>query len=178
MARICTADDSKRGRAAIFNEPGVEARNLWRAAHIEIEISAPQLLDASSRLTGLEVAFNDDQALPIVGSDLFGDSVNDRNQIGIEHSKPDTGRLVREGGGRKWKNRSGNERVAPGDQGHATLPPPRASQYGTLMGVCVKMSLPIPHPHKSYSHRCRLWSYAVHAGYPVRVAISLSGAVA
>src|SRR5262249_14688920 len=53
VSGIGTAHYRERGWAAALDQPRVETRNLRCAAHIEIEITAPELLHALHRLTRL-----------------------------------------------------------------------------------------------------------------------------
>src|SRR5215467_5345057 len=58
MARVGAADDGERGRPASFDQAGIESWYLRRAAHIEVQPPAPELLDALDGLPGLELGFD------------------------------------------------------------------------------------------------------------------------
>ena len=55
-------------RAAALDQSGIEPRHLRRAAHIEVEVAAPELLDALDGLAGLEAGFDNLEIVPLVGA--------------------------------------------------------------------------------------------------------------
>ena len=89
MAGISGAHHRKRSRLTGFDQTRIEARHLGRATHVEIQIAAPKLLDALDGLAGLEPSLDDFEVMALIAAGAFGDLVDDRRQVGMEHAKPD-----------------------------------------------------------------------------------------
>ena len=99
MARIGPADDCERGCAAVFDDARIEPRDFRGAAHVEVEIPTPELLNTLDRLAGLEAGLDHREVLPVIGAFPLA-IVDDGGQIGM---KRQIGRYV--GGPRRWARR-------------------------------------------------------------------------
>src|SRR5262249_24602297 len=82
------AHNSERRRPARFDDARVEPRDLRRAAHIEVEIAAPELLDAVDRLSGLEARLDHIEVVTLVAAGALGDLVDHGGQVGMQHPEP------------------------------------------------------------------------------------------
>src|SRR5207237_10882643 len=84
---ISAADHGERRRSAALDHARVETRHFGRAAHIEVEPSAPKLLDALDGLAGFELGLDDVQIVLVVSAGLLGDGMNDGGEIGMQYTE-------------------------------------------------------------------------------------------
>ena len=66
-----------------LDNPGVETWDFRCTAHIEVEIAAPQLLNAGRCLPGLERRFDHLQIVLLIGANLLGNGMDHGNEVRI-----------------------------------------------------------------------------------------------
>src|SRR5262245_32610052 len=113
VAWIGAADDRERRYTTTFNDTRIKTRDFRCAAHVEVQIAAPELLHAGRRLSRLKVCLDDLEIVLLVGADLFRDRVDNGYEIRIEHSEPDAIRRRRKRPiARKRNDRRGDDNVS------------------------------------------------------------------
>src|SRR5262249_35218699 len=87
VAGIGAAYYGERRRSAALDHTRDQPRHLGSAAHVEIDIAAPELLYAFDGLSGLESSFDHLEVVTLIGSSPFGDLMNHRRQVRVKHAE-------------------------------------------------------------------------------------------
>ena len=169
MARIGAAHHRERRLAAAFDQARIEPRHFRCSAHVEIEVAAPELLDAFDGLARLEAGFDDLEIVPLVGAGALGDLVDDRGQVGMKHAKS---HRIGSGGarnaGRGDQRRGGQQKSSAIDPVIAGLPDRADSLVRRSSPVVLVAAEPAHDLGQLAAQRVRLRANCGRAGAPCR----------